>query len=125
MKTIDEADIFPVDRNVFQIRISSRSFLWQMARRIIGHLIELNNGKCNSQYTRDLLESKKVKFKPSPARPENLVLENVRYEGLQFQYNQKAVLSFHRTLIEHLMEVKAKTAAYYFLCNKLAEYVNI
>ncbi|MHA2327318.1 MAG: tRNA pseudouridine synthase A [Candidatus Hodarchaeales archaeon] len=121
VKTIDSADIFPVGENTFQIRISSRSFLWQMARRIIGHLIELNDGKCNSQYTHDLLELKNVEFKPSPARPENLVLENVQYEEIKFQYNQKALHSFHRTLIEHLLAAKAKSALYDFMGTQLQE----
>ncbi len=121
IKTIKTADIFPVGANTYQIRISSKSFLWQMVRRIIGHLIELDNGKCDSQYTQILLESNTVKFKPKAAPPENLILENVQYKDVQFHYDQKALQSFQHTLTEHLLTAKAKAALYSFLTEHLKE----
>ena len=120
-KTINVADIFPVGDNTYQIRISSKSFLWQMVRRIVGHLIELNNGKCDSDYTKCLLESKIVEFKPKAAPPENLVLENVQYKDVQFQYDQKSLRTFQNTLTEHLMTAKAKTALFDFITTHVHE----
>ncbi|MHA2243779.1 MAG: hypothetical protein ACXADY_02300 [Candidatus Hodarchaeales archaeon] len=120
-KTIDVADIFPVGDNTYQIRISSKSFLWQMVRRIVGHLIELSNGKCDSEYTKCLLESKIVKFKPKAAPPENLVLENVQYKDVQFQYDQKSLRTFQNTLTEHFLAIKAKIALYDFITTHVHE----
>ena len=121
IKTIKEADIISVGDNTYQIRISSKSFLWQMVRRIVGHLIELNDGKCDSQYTQFLLESEIVKFKPKPAPPENLILENVEYKDLKLIYDQKALRSFRYTLTEQLLAAQAKAALYRFLTEHIQQ----
>lgn len=121
IKTIKVANIFPVGGNTYQIRISSKSFLWQMVRRIVGHLIEITDGKSDSQNTLSLLESEIVKFKPKAAPPENLVLENIQYKGVKFQYDQKALRTFHHTLTEHFMAAKARAALYNFFTNHLQE----
>ncbi|UCG89758.1 MAG: hypothetical protein JSU57_04640 [Candidatus Heimdallarchaeota archaeon] len=121
IKTIEGAEILPLDGCTYQIRISCKSFLWQMVRRIVGHLIELNNGKCDSEYTNHLLESKIVKFKPKAAPPENLVLENVQYKDVQFQYDHKSLRSFQQTLNEHLLAAKTKAALYDFFTTHVQE----
>ncbi len=120
-KTIEVAEILPLGNCTYQIRISSKSFLWQMVRRIIGHLIELNNGRCDSEYTNHLLASKIVKFKPNAAPSENLVLESVHYKDVQFQYDQKSLLTFQNTLTEQLMTFKAKTALFNFITTHVQE----
>ncbi len=120
-KTIEVAEILPLGDSSYQIRISSKSFLWQMVRRIVGHLIELNNGKCDSEYTNHLLTSKIVKFKPNAAPSENLVLEGVQYKDVQFQYDQKSLRTFQRTLKEHLMAFKSKTALFEFITTHVQE----
>jgi tRNA pseudouridine38-40 synthase len=124
IKTIEEANIIPVGINIYQIRISSKSFLWQMVRRIVGHLIEVTDRKSDSKSTLTLLESESVKFKPKAASPENLVLENIHYKGITFQYDQKALRLFHLTLTECLMATKAKAALYNFFTSHLQEKYN-
>lgn len=121
IKEIKTADISIVGDCTYQIRISSKSFLWQQVRRIVGHLIEVSTGKCDLKYTRQLLEPNPVKFKPTAAPPGNLILENVQYKDVQFRYDQKALRSFQYTLKEHLMEAKAKTALFNFLTKQLAK----
>lgn len=121
IKDIEAADILSVGDYTYQIRISSRSFLWQQIRRIIGHLIEVCTGRYDSQYTRCLLESKSVKFKPPAAPPENLILENVQYKDVQFQYDQKALRSFIYILKEHLLAAKVKSELYDFMGTHLQD----
>ncbi len=121
IKTVKLANIFPVGGNTYQIRISSKSFLWQMVRRIVGHLMEITDGKSDSQNTLALLESEIVKFKPKAAPPENLVLEKIQYKDVKFQYDKKALRTFHHTLTEQLMAAKAKAALFDFFTNHLQD----
>lgn len=121
VKDIKTAEIVPVADGTYQIRLSSKSFLWQQVRRIIGHLIEVAAGKYDLKYTRELLEAKTTMLKPSTAPPEYLILETVQYNDVQFTYDQKALRSFQQTLKEHLMDTKAKAALYEFITGHLQE----
>ncbi|UCE13187.1 MAG: hypothetical protein JSV04_13485 [Candidatus Heimdallarchaeota archaeon] len=119
IKDIKTAEIVPVADGTYQIRLSSKSFLWQQVRRIIGHLIEVSTGKYDLEYTQQLLEAKTTKLKPPTAPAEYLVLETVQYNDVQFTYDQKALHSFQQTLRGHLMDAKAKTALYEFITGHL------
>ncbi|MFX0013542.1 MAG: hypothetical protein ACFFB2_14105 [Promethearchaeota archaeon] len=123
VKDLKTADIFTLGDKIYQIRLSSKSFLWQQVRRIIGHLIEISAGKYDLQYTYQLLEAKRTNKKPPTAPPENLILESVQYKDLQFEYDQKSLQLFHHTLKEHLMEAKAKVALYDFSLNHFLEKI--
>jgi tRNA pseudouridine38-40 synthase len=121
-REIKVAEIFPLDNYTYHIRIASKSFLWQQVRRIIGHLIEVSNRDCGTQHTQYLLTSSHVKFKPSPAPPEFLVLENIKFENLQLQYDQKSLRKFQNTLKDSLMRNRANTELFSFLSTSFTEY---
>lgn len=121
IKDIKKADIYIVGENTYRIRLSSKSFLWQQIRRIVGHLIEVSTGLQDLDYTRQLLSPNPVKYKPPTAPPENLILENIQYSELKFQYDQKAIHLFNNTLKKHLQAAKAKSALYNFMDTHLQE----
>jgi tRNA pseudouridine38-40 synthase len=103
VKTITNASLTEISQNTFQIQISSRSFLWQQIRRIIGHLIQVATSEMTPVYTAELLETEIVNKKPSPAPPEPLILENIKYEGIQFMLDKKGVESFQQQLEADIM----------------------
>lgn len=121
IKDINKVNIFIVGELTYQIRLSSRSFLWQQIRRIVGHLIEVSSGHHDLEYTHQLLSPKPAEFKPAAAPPENLILENIQYPELKFYYDQKALRSFIYVLREHLLAAKAKSAVYDFMGTHLQE----
>lgn len=79
LKTINRIDVIPLEKfNGFHFKISAKSFLWQMVRRMVSHLIELGEGKANLSDTLSLLEGKDVE-KPEPLPPDGLLLEKIEY----------------------------------------------
>ncbi len=117
IKDIRTADIFELNNNTYQIRISSKSFLWQQVRRIIGHLIDVSSGKCDNQYTLRLLKNEPINFKPSPVPPQYLILEKVHYGSVKFDYDEKSLISFSHTLLEQLAQARSNDGLYSFLNN--------
>ncbi|MHA2305584.1 MAG: tRNA pseudouridine(38-40) synthase TruA [Candidatus Hodarchaeales archaeon] len=121
IKTIEKADIYALNDYTYQIRISSKSFLWQQVRRIVGHLVEISNGKCNELYTRSLLENDSVSFKPSPVPPQYLILEKIDFENVQFEYDQKSITIFRSKLIEALSHARSNSGLFSFLVNYFSD----
>ncbi|MFX0123738.1 MAG: hypothetical protein ACFFAE_08880 [Candidatus Hodarchaeota archaeon] len=121
IKDINSANILIVDDYTYQIRLSSKSFLWQQIRRIIGHLIEVSTGQRDLEYTRQLLSLKPAKFKPAAAPPNNLILEDIQYQEIKFYYSQKALQSFNSVLKEHLRAAKTKSALFNFFMKRFEE----
>lgn len=115
IKTIEKADIHVLNDFTYQIRISSKSFLWQQVRRIVGHLVEISTGKCNELYTRSLIENDSVSFKPSPVPPQYLILEKIDYENVKFVYDQKSITMFRSKLIEALNHARSNSGMFSFL----------
>jgi len=121
VKDIKTADIFVVGDNTYQIRLASKSFLWQQIRRIINHLIEVSTGLHGLEYTHQLLSPQPAKSKPSAAPPENLILEDIQYQGFKFYYDQKALRSFIFVLKNQLLSAKAKSALFNFMNTHLQD----
>lgn len=115
IKEIKTADILVISDNIYQIRLASKSFLWQQIRRIISHLIEVSIGLHDLEYTQRLLSPKPAKPKPAAAPPENLILEDIEYQEVKFYYNQKALQYFVSIMKEHLIDAKVKSALYTFM----------
>ncbi|MHA2203454.1 MAG: hypothetical protein ACW991_07175 [Candidatus Hodarchaeales archaeon] len=121
IKDIKTAKIFVVADNTYQIRLASKSFLWQQIRRIVKHLIEVSTGVHDLEYTHQLLSLKPAKSKPAAVPPYNLILEDVQYQDLKFCFDQKALRSFNSILKDHLLAAKAKSALLDFMGTHLQE----
>jgi tRNA pseudouridine38-40 synthase len=124
VKEIKTAKIFPINNETYQIRIASQSFLWQQVRRIIGHLIEVSTGIYSSKQTNHLLEPKLDIRKPPAASPLYLILENIQYEKVQFQYDQKSLNSFRKIIMKQSMHARAHNALYSFITDLLTDIEN-
>jgi tRNA pseudouridine38-40 synthase len=98
IKTITEARILKRTEKILQLRISSRSFLWQQVRRIIGHLVEVATTDMAVSTTNSLLDNRFSGPKPPSALPEGLILERIEYKDLSFNYDEKSINGFRNTL---------------------------
>ncbi|MFW9905623.1 MAG: hypothetical protein ACFFFH_14920 [Candidatus Thorarchaeota archaeon] len=123
IKDVKTADIIVIGDDTYQIRLTSKSFLWQQIRRIITHLINVSTGIHDLEYTHYLLGSKPAKFKPTAAPPENLILEYIQYQDVKFYYDQKALRSLISILKEKLLAAKAKSALYNFMGTNLLDRI--
>jgi hypothetical protein len=85
----------------------------------------VSTGIYSLEYTRQLLSSLPAKVKPTPASPDNLILEDIQYREVKFSYDQKALQSIIYVLKEQLMAAKAKTALYAFSSKHLEAYQDI
>lgn len=117
IKDVELAKIFPLNNNTYHIRIASKSFLWQQIRRIIGHLIDISDGKYDIQYTLKLLENDSIITKPSPVPPQYLILEKIHYKSVKFNYDQKSLRQFRQMLMEQLIQARSNSGLYSFLMN--------
>jgi len=121
VKEIKKAEIIPIGNGTYQIQIASKSFLWQQVRRIIGYLVEVSTGKYSSKHTNNLLESINDVKKPPAASPQYLILENIHYEKLRFQYDQKSLNSFYKIIMEHLVYARSHNALYSFITDYITD----
>ena len=121
VKTITNILLTEISQNTFQIQIRSRSFLWQQIRRIIGHLIQVATSEMTPVYTTELLETETVNKKPSPAPPEPLILEDIKYEGIQFTLDEKGVRSFCNQLSSNIQKYETRLTMSKFMIFKFLE----
>jgi tRNA pseudouridine38-40 synthase len=121
VKEVKTADIIVISDDIYQIRLASKSFLWQQIRRIISHLVEVSTGLYDLEYTQRLLSPKPITSKPAAAPPENLILEDIEYPTFNFQYDQKALRSFGSIMKKQLIDAKTKSALYDFINNNLQD----
>lgn len=93
LKTINKIDVIPLEHfSGFQFKISAKSFLWQMVRRIVGHLIELGEGKADFSDTLSLLDGKSAE-RPEPLPPDGLILEKIEYhESIKWEIEKPIFL---------------------------------
>lgn len=80
------------DSNLITIRIIASHFLWKMARRMVGCMVEVGKGnlsldELNSFFT--IESDKPAKF---TAPPSGLFLEKILYKGEKFNYPEGAFL---------------------------------
>ncbi|MHA1976429.1 MAG: tRNA pseudouridine synthase A [Candidatus Hodarchaeales archaeon] len=115
-KTIIETSILHLDQNIVQLRITSRSFLWQQVRRIVGHLIEVATTELNVTDTLSMLNDHSTRKKPHSAPPEDLILEKIEYHDLSFVVNEKSIHSFKEILTDNIKRYRGQLAVnrYYF-----------
>lgn len=129
MRTIENTEIKSVTSSTYQIRVSSKAFLWQQVRRIVGFLLEVISGQRSETDLAVLFDPESFptthsKRKPAPAPSEYLILEHVHYPHVQFHYDAKSVLGFQNTLTSHLIDTRSKAALYYFTLETLDAVTN-
>jgi len=120
VKTITSITLSKVNDYVVRINISSRSFLWQQVRRMIGHIINVATTDLSIESTQFLLVNHSIKQKPPSAPAEPLILEDIAYDKIQFEFNRKSVNSFRRHLIKEVTKYEAKLALHKLMLEDLS-----
>ena len=84
---IERKELFD-GHSLISFRITGQSFLWQMVRRLVGHLLEVAKGIKEISDTKKLIDCRTDRFlkKPLPMPPSNLILEKIEYSD-SIQWN--------------------------------------
>jgi tRNA pseudouridine38-40 synthase len=121
VKTIEYIALSKINENVVRIIISSRSFLWQQIRRIIGHIINVATTDLSIKSTQLLLENNSRIQKPPSAPAESLILEDIIYENIQFEFDRKSVNSFRQYLVNEATRYEAQLALHKLLIDNISD----
>ena len=107
VKTIDFAKVIRHGENILQFRISSRSFLWQQIRRMVGHTINVATSGLPIESTSNLLNDLSIVQKPPTAPAEHLILESIHYDKIHFVSDDKSVQTFRNFIIKKTVNYEA------------------
>lgn len=103
--------------------IYGESFLWNMVRKMMRVFVDIGLGKMSLDELEKLLN-------PSPdesrayikvLEPENLILMDIEYEGIKFQYDDYACERFRRYLVDTLLNHQKTYAIKEIMLNSLFE----
>lgn len=73
------------------LRFRARFFLWKMARRLTGYLVEVGRGRYKAGLTPAMFQQDRTVLAPYTAPPQGLFLEKVLYAGDSFNAPLKGV----------------------------------
>ena len=108
VREVNRIDVFSRGR-IIVVEIEGRSFLWEMARRIITALKLCSLGVLSIKDV-ELMLKERVDKKLPPAPPENLVLWEVVYEGIKFKKDAYAIEKVKREFLEGFRKYLTKSA---------------
>lgn len=98
IRKIDKVRVLP-SGNVIVVEIKGESFLWEMVRRIVTALKLCGSDVLSIEEIKRMLKEK-VGRKLPPAPPENLVLWEVKYDGVFFEKDPYAVEKVKKEFFE-------------------------
>lgn len=93
------------------IDIWGESFLWNMVRKIVRVLLDVNRGILDLNdidYFLDPIGDKRPVIKL--ANPSQLILMDVKYNNIKFYYDEYAIMRFSKTIIRNLINYKREYA---------------
>jgi len=108
VREVNRIDVFSRGR-IIVVEIEGKSFLWEMARRIVTALKLCSLGVLSIKDV-ELMLKEKVGKKLPPAPPENLVLWEVVYEGIKFKKDAYAIEKVKREFLEGFRKYLTKSA---------------
>lgn len=96
------------DRNYYNFTLTAKSFLWQMCRRVVSHLIDIGKMEFDNEFTLKLLKPKKEKVNllPDPLQPTALTLIEIDYPDIIFQTDKRSLLSFHNYNLKQYIQLQ-------------------
>jgi tRNA pseudouridine38-40 synthase len=84
--TLDLESIEIVEKDsLLLLRFRARFFLWKMARRLTGYLVEVGRGRYKAGLTPGMFQQDRKVLAPYTAPPQGLFLERVLYAGDHFK----------------------------------------
>jgi tRNA pseudouridine38-40 synthase len=98
VRTIKQVSI-QKNSDLIMVDVEGESFLWNMVRKMVAVLLSIGNGDLDLKKIQDYFDpEKQVSIKPMP--PEGLILMDINYSGVQFQYDSYAKKRFISSLME-------------------------
>ncbi|MDR0911995.1 MAG: tRNA pseudouridine(38-40) synthase TruA [Methanobrevibacter sp.] len=92
---------------ILTVDIYGESFLWNMVRKMMKVFKDVANGDMDLCDVEKLFNSEnKVVIKPLD--PENLILMDIKYHNIKFQYDDYAIEKFRRSLKEYMDDYQNK-----------------
>lgn len=106
IRKVDEVRVNK-NRGMVTIDVFGESFLWNMVRKMVKTILEAGNGEIIPSDILELLNPEN-NIPLKPMAPENLILMDVNYKNLKFQYDDYACSRFQSTLREKLFKHESK-----------------
>ena len=122
IRNLQIAELLAYSNDIYQLRFGSKAFLWQQIRRMVQHVLDIANGNCTLDNTRDLLDSGVVQPKPNPAPPQYLILENILYENFKPSYHPKIMKKYESQLLNAYNEQNIKTELLNYLIRQIKDF---
>jgi tRNA pseudouridine38-40 synthase len=89
------------------IDIYGESFLWNMIRKMMRIFLFVGKNEMEVEDVEDMFNPN-AKYNIKALDPENLILMDIEYDKINFQYDTYALEGFKRTLIQSLFDYKIK-----------------
>jgi tRNA pseudouridine38-40 synthase len=106
-RTINSIHI-SIEENLILLDIKAQSFLWNMVRRIVKAILDVESGKLDKDDVRDALDSQeKVDF--GIALPEPLLLMKVTYD---FEFDKEGLVKLQNRFNNTLRKLELETQLY-------------
>ncbi|ASI99758.1 tRNA pseudouridine(38-40) synthase TruA [Thermococcus celer] len=93
----------------YVVELEGRSFLWEMARRIVNALRFCGLGLMEPEEVEKMLAGEYRKKIP-PAPPEGLILWHMEYPGIKFEVDERGLKKARRDLFERYSRALARAA---------------
>lgn len=107
------------------IDIYGENFLWNMVRKIIRVILDVNYGNLDLEDIDNLLHPK---FSQKPVikltNPRQLILMDVKYNDIKFSYDEYAIMRFSKTITNNLINYKREYAISKSLLDSLTNLSN-
>ncbi|ASJ12133.1 tRNA pseudouridine(38-40) synthase TruA [Thermococcus thioreducens] len=95
----------------YVIEIEGKSFLWEMARRIVNAIRFCGLGLMEPEDVERMLAGDYRKKVP-PAAPEGLILWHIEYEGISFRMDERGLKKAKRDIFERYSRVLTRAALF-------------
>jgi len=105
------------------IDVYGESFLWNMIRKMARVFLWVGKNELEVEKVKDMLNPNK-KYNIKPLNPENLILMDIEYDNIKFQYDDYAFEGFKRTLLENLFDYKLKLSIENSILNSMESLKN-
>ena len=92
------------------IDICGENFLWNMVRKIVAVLLDVNYGKRDMDDIDLLLHPEGEKEVIKLTNPSQLILMDVKYNNIKFSYDEYAIMRFSKTITYNLINYKREYA---------------
>ena len=106
-KNFEEEDFNNATYNPIFIDVYGESFLWNMIRKMMRVFLFVGKNEMEADDVKDMLNPDN-KYNIKALNPENLILMDIEYDNIRFEYDDYAIEGFKRTLIENLFDYKLK-----------------